>query len=67
MASTYKRSLVKGITWEGFSFIITLLAVYSIYGDFHFALKFNIVLTLVKVVFFFAHERVWKEIKWGKY
>lgn len=67
MASTYERSLVKGIIWEGFSFIITLLAIYWLYGDFHLALKFNIALTIVKVILFFVHERVWKDIKWGKY
>jgi uncharacterized membrane protein len=56
---------VRGIIWETISFIITLTAVYAVYGDLNFAIKFNIILTLVKVVFFFAHERVWKEIRWG--
>lgn len=67
MASTYERSLVKGIVWEGFSFLITLLAIYLVYGDFRLALKFNIFLTLVKMFLFFIHERVWKDIRWGKY
>jgi len=67
MASTYERSLVKGIVWEGFSFIITLLAIYWVYGDFHLALQFNIILTIVKMFLFFIHERVWKDIRWGKY
>lgn len=67
MASTRERSLVKGIVWEGFSFIITLIAIYWIYGDFHLALKFNIVLTIVKMFLFFIHERVWKDVRWGKY
>lgn len=67
MASTYERSLVKGAVWEGFSFLITLLAIYLVYGDFHLALKFNIALTIVKMFLFFIHERVWKDIRWGKY
>ncbi len=66
MASTYQRSLVKGIVWEGISFVITTLAVYIFYGDILTSLKFGIGLTLIKMVFFFIHERIWKEVKWGK-
>jgi adenylylsulfate kinase len=67
MASTYKRSLVKGIVWEGFSFIITLVAIYFVYGNLVFSLKFTLALSLVKIVLFFVHERIWKDIRWGKY
>ncbi len=67
MASTYKRSLVKGIVWEGFAFILTLAAVYMVYGDIGSSAIFTLELTAVKMVLFFAHERIWKKIKWGKY
>jgi len=67
MASTYERSLLKGLVWEGFSFVVTLFALYFFYGDFTIALKFNILLTVVKIIFFFMHERIWKDIRWGKY
>ncbi len=66
MPSTYKRSLVKGIVWEGFSFVITFVAVYLFYGDVALSLKFSVLLSLVKVVLFFIHERAWKNVKWGK-
>ncbi len=67
MASTYQRSLIKGIVWEGFSFLITLIAVYLVYGNLELSLKFSLGLTFVKVLLFFVHERVWKNIRWGKY
>lgn len=67
MASTYKRSLVKGIVWEGFSFVITLIAIYFVYGNLAFSLKFTLALTFVKIILFFVHERVWKDVRWGKY
>jgi adenylylsulfate kinase len=67
MASTYKRSLIKGIVWEFFSFVITLVAVYLIYGDLAFSVKFSLGLSFVKVILFFVHERIWKDIHWGKY
>ncbi len=66
MASTYQRSLVKGVFWEGISFIITTIAVYFFYGDIVTSLKFSIILALIKLVFFFIHERAWKEVRWGK-
>ena len=66
MPSTYQRSLVKGIVWEGFSFVITLIAVYWFYGNLGASLKFTLALTLVKMIFFFFHERAWKKIRWGK-
>jgi adenylylsulfate kinase len=67
MPSTYERSLVKGVVWEGFSFLITLAAIYAIYGNFNLAIKFNLVLTAVKMILFFIHERAWKDVSWGKY
>ncbi|MEI7719486.1 MAG: DUF2061 domain-containing protein [archaeon] len=67
MASTYERSLAKGIVWEGLSFLITLLAIYLVYGDFKLAVKFNSILMIIKLVLFFIHERAWKDIRWGKY
>ena len=66
MASTYQRSLVKGIFWEIISFIITTIPVYIFYGDIITSLKFSIILSLIKIIFFFIHERAWKGVKWGK-
>lgn len=67
MASTFLRSFIKGVSWEFISFIITVGAVYYIYGDFVLSIKFSLVLSLIKIFFFFAHERLWKKIVWGKY
>jgi uncharacterized membrane protein len=64
--SSFKRSLLKGISWETISFIITLFAVYLIYGDISFSVKFTGILTIIKIVLFFLHERLWKLLKWGK-
>jgi adenylylsulfate kinase len=67
MASTPIRSFVKGVVWETITFIITLFAVYLIYGDFLSSLKFAFALTVFKILLFFVHERLWKKIRWGKY
>ena len=67
MASTYERSFVKGMVWELISFVITLIAVYLVYGDIYLSLKFTFWLTIVKMFLFFFHERLWKKVIWGKY
>ena len=67
MPSTYKRSFVKGVFWEAVSFIFTTALVYLVYGNIETSLKFSLVLTIIKIPFFFLHERLWKMIRWGKY
>jgi len=65
--STLERSFIKGIIWEGISFILTALFVYLVYGNIIRAVQFSLVLTLIKVVLYFVHERCWKMVRWGKY
>jgi adenylylsulfate kinase len=66
MASTYQRSLMKGVLWELISFFIASFAVYLVYGNIGTSILFSLVLTLIKVPLFFIHERMWKKVKWGK-
>ncbi|MDO8516839.1 MAG: DUF2061 domain-containing protein [Nanoarchaeota archaeon] len=66
MPSTYQRSIIKGLSWETISFIITTWAVYLIYGNIELSLLFSFGLSLVKLVLFFVHERLWKQTRWGK-
>jgi len=67
MSSIPFRSFIKGLCWETISFILTFFAVYLIYGDFLSSLKFSLALTVIKILLFFIHERMWKRIRWGKY
>ncbi len=66
MGSTYERSLVKGIIWEFISFLLVIIAVYLVYGDLSTSIQFSVIFTLVKIHLFFLHERIWKNIMWGK-
>jgi adenylylsulfate kinase len=66
MGSTQERSLIKGISWEVISFFITLLFVYLLYRNIILSLKITLILTIIKIPFYYIHERIWKKIKWGK-
>lgn len=66
ITSTPKRSFLKAFTWELIAFVITLIAVYLVYGDIKMSVKFTIILSIIKILFLYVHERIWKKIIWGK-
>jgi len=66
LTSTPKRSFIKALIWETISFVITLIAVYILQKDMGVSLKFTFALTIVKVIFLYNYERIWKKIMWGK-
>ena len=64
MGSTYERSFLKGMLWEGIGFLIAFLIAFTYYGNIPESIGFAVLLTLVKIPLFFIHERIWKMIKW---
>ncbi len=66
ITSTTERSLLKALSWEIIAFLITLSAVYLVYGDIKMSLMFTLILAIIKVIFLYFHERIWKKIMWGK-
>jgi len=67
MASTKARSMVKAMTWRALSVAVTTAFVWLVTGSRNTAM---IVMTF-DIVFmtglYYAHERAWKAIIWGKY
>jgi uncharacterized membrane protein len=66
MPSTYKRSFIKGIIWEGGTFILTSAVIYLFFGNITQSLTIGFLLTLIKMPLYFIYERIWKMIRWGK-
>lgn len=66
MPSTYQRSFVKGVAWEGGTFVLTSAIVYYFFGNLADSITIGLILTLIKIPLYFTYERVWKMIKWGK-
>jgi uncharacterized membrane protein len=66
ITSTSKRSFIKATSWEIIAFIITLIAVFLVYGDLEMSLRFTLALTIIKILFLYVHERIWKKTTWGK-
>ena len=64
--STPRRSLLKGISWETFSLGLTFILAWLVFGRVAECIVFTVASFFVKIGFFFAHERAWHQIKWGK-
>ncbi|GAB4240703.1 MAG: hypothetical protein OHK0028_18910 [Deltaproteobacteria bacterium] len=63
---TPKRSIAKTISWRVVATIITGTVTYFLTGRPDFAITIGIADTLVKFFTYYAHERMWTRIGFGK-
>ena len=63
---TNKRSIVKGISWRFFATSTTIIIVYVFFGRLDLAIAAGVLETIAKVGLYWAHERAWFKIKWGR-
>lgn len=61
-----KRSLLKAITWRVIAFTVTIIAVYIYSRDIKESLVIGISANLVKIFLYYAHERIWNRVKFGR-
>jgi uncharacterized membrane protein len=62
-----RRSLAKALSWRILAAIITTLVVLSITHRLQFAAEIGLIDTLVKLLVYFFHERVWNRIDYGRH
>jgi len=63
---TNKRSIVKGISWRIAATTTTIIIVYVFFGRLDLAIAAGLIETVLKVALYWAHERAWFKIKWGR-
>lgn len=63
---TNKRSIVKGISWRVVATSTTITIVYVFFGRLDLAIVAGLLETVLKVGLYWAHERLWFKIKWGR-
>lgn len=61
-----QRSLVKAITWESISTFITIGVAYLFTSCITSSISLSITCLVVKVIFYYYHERLWIKSTWGK-
>ena len=63
---TNKRSIVKGISWRVVATTTTIFIVYFFFGRLDLAIAAGVIETVLKIALYWAHERVWHKIRWGR-
>ena len=62
---TRRRSMVKALSWRVFATFITTGIAYALTGQISFAIEIGLIDTLLKLLVYFAHERVWQRSPYG--
>jgi len=63
---SFARSLVKSLSWRFVAVIITTSVAWFVTGEKMFALAIGVIDTVIKLAAYFAHERIWNRIDFGK-
>jgi adenylylsulfate kinase len=61
-----KRSLVKSLTWRAIALATTFVSIYIITGKIEFALQGTVLTNTINFILYYAHERGWNNIQWGR-
>jgi uncharacterized membrane protein len=62
----HKRSVVKAVCWRALATFSTIAIVYAFTGKAALSIGVGAVEVVVKIMLYYAHERVWDRIGWGK-
>lgn len=65
MNGTRKRSMVKAISWRFIATITGAAIVYFLTGDIGDSGKFIVLDVILKLMFYYGHERAWTMVGWG--
>jgi uncharacterized membrane protein len=66
MADKHYRSLVKAVSWRITGSIDTMIISFLITGKLKWALTISGVELFTKIGLFYAHERVWEKLAFGR-
>jgi len=65
MAETHTRTIAKSIIYRLGAFIITLIVCKLFTGDWWESIEIAAIVMFFKSIWYFFHERFWKNIHWG--
>jgi len=61
-----KRSLAKMLSWRVIATVITMTLVFLFTGELSLAAGVGIFEVILKVAFYYGHERAWNMVRWGR-
>ncbi len=65
MREMRKRAIVKTVTWRIMATIITVVLVYFFTRRIDISLEIGALEVVLKIAFYYLHERGWNLIAWG--
>ena len=63
---SHSRSIVKTLSWRILATIITASVVLIITGKLRLAAEIGLIDTLIKLVIYYLHERIWNRVQYGQ-
>ena len=64
--SNYRRSWLKAISWRAVATATTMSLVYALTGQMELMLGVGLLDLILKLIFYFLHERAWEMIRFGR-
>jgi len=62
----HKRSIVKTFTWRVLATLTTIILVYIFTQRADIALSIGAIEAMAKMIIYYAHERAWNIVSWGR-
>jgi uncharacterized membrane protein len=66
MREARKRSIIKALTWRAIATSTTMVLAYAATGDMKVAGAIGAADVVIKLFFYYIHERAWGRIPWGR-
>lgn len=66
MIETAKRSILKAVTYRLIGSFVTGSLVWLFTGKLDFAVAIGSIDTILKILGYYVHERIWQKISYGK-
>ena len=63
---THSRTIVKAISWRALATLTTMTIVFLFTRRIMLSLGVGLAEIIAKITFYYAHERVWDKVSWGK-
>ncbi|MDA1334487.1 MAG: DUF2061 domain-containing protein [bacterium] len=60
------RSIIKTVSWRAVATIITFFLVWIFTGNLTIAAEIGALEVVLKLLFYYGHERIWGVIEWGR-
>ena len=63
---SHVRSIAKAITWRAGGTLVTVVVAWILTGNLSLAVEIGLINTVIKIGAFYAHERLWNRLSFGK-